>query len=232
MLKPERPIILLHVPKAGGTTVRHHLNAWFPDAKHIQFTAPEAWDQMSDDEIAEHDVFTGHIGFRFVPRVPNAILVTFLRDPFERALSQFYYHKHNLRTCREDVVTFDTYLHSTLSGFREVLENGIVWQFAWDQYLRYRDTKRFPDDETLYHAAIENIRSVHFVGFQETMDSDLCQLARLLGVDSRVAILPRANKTIDKPQNPAISEEERAYIESISNLDIRFVAEVRRMYRQ
>lgn len=229
MRTPNRPLILLHVPKAAGSTVREHLKVWFPDAKHIQFTAPEFWDKMSDDEIAGYDILTGHIGFRFVERVPNAILITFLREPLARAVSQYYYHRNNLGTFKEDKVTFGDYLRSNISGFREVLDNGIVWQFAWDQYLRCRDTGRFSDADTLYRTAIENIQKVHFVGFQETMEADLYRLADFLGCGKNATFIPPQNATIAKPLAPDVSEKDKAYFEQIARLDVHFFEEVRGM---
>jgi hypothetical protein len=231
MTRPPRPIVFLHVPKTGGTTVRHQLKAWFPGASHVQFEGPEAWDGMTDREIREYDLFTGHIGFRFVRRVPGALLVTFLRDPFERALSQFYYHKHDVGTFGDQAVRFGDYLRSEIRDFREVLDNGIVWQFAWDQYLPFRDRARFADPDSLYRAAIANTADVDFVGFQETLDADLARLGRLLGCDDRRARVAPANRTTDKPVDIEVSTADRALFSRMASLDERFVAEVRQARR-
>lgn len=226
-----RPIVFLHVPKAGGTTVREQLGAWFPEARHIQLTSPDMWDEMTDTDIARYDVFTGHIGFRFVSRVPNAFLITFLRDPLERAISQFYYHKYNLKTFGDEDVSFKDYLDSDLSGFRAVLDNGIAWQFAWDQYPSHRDMAAFPNDGALYQAALRNIQKCHFIGFQETLDSDLAYLGQLLGVRAEHIKLFRANVSMQKPPRPVLDVADRAAILNRSRLDIQFVDAVRSRLR-
>ena len=227
----ERPIVFLHVPKAGGTTVREQLKAWFPDARHIQFESPQAWDSMSDEELADYHIFTGHIGFRFVERIENPLLLSFLRDPLERAVSQYFYHRNNLRVVRDKLDTFEDYLSSNIAGFREVLDNGIVWQFAWDQYLSFRKQAQFRDDEELYQAALKNLHKVDFLGFQESMDEDLRSLASFLGCGDDANIVSPKNVTSDKPGEFLISDCDRRSFEHRARLNIRFVEEAHHMIR-
>jgi hypothetical protein len=226
-----RPIVFMHVPKAGGTTVREQLRAWLPNATHVQFTSAQMCDEMSDEELAGTDVLTGHIGFRFLERVPDALTITFLRDPWERAVSQYYYHKYNLGTFKDRPVTFSDYLRSDVSGFRAVLDNGIVWQFAWDQYPCHRDRQRFADDDALLQAALRNIQCVDFIGLQERLDDDLRLLGGFLGVDPATPIQAPANVTSAKPMTGRITEADRAVFERRAALDIRFMAEVRVLLR-
>ena len=226
------PIVFMHIPKAGGTTVREQLRAWLPAARHVQFTSAHACDEISDEELARTDVLTGHIGFRFLRRVPDARIVTFLRDPFERVRSQYYYHKHNLRTFQGRPLSFSEYLRSDVPGFRAVLAHGIVWQFAWDHYSCHRDVQRFPHARGLLQAAYRNIRRVDFIGFQEELDADLRSLGMYLGVEDRRPVVPAANVTREKPRSVEISEADREVFERRAALDIAFVAEVKMLVQQ
>jgi hypothetical protein len=225
-----RPIVFMHVPKAGGTTVREELRCWFPQAQHVQFTSPQMCDELSDQDLSRIEVFTGHIGFRFLQRVPTAIVVTFLRDPLERAVSQYWYHRHNLNTFRGRQLSFAEYLRSDISGFRAVLDNGIVWQFAWDQHPAFRDEVRFSDDDCLFKEASANIQSVDFIGFQESLDQDIELLREYLGVVTpRHPARRRANVTLNKPDRMRLTDADVAVFQQRAGLDIRFLEEARRL---
>ena len=92
-LEPEDLIFFLHVPKAGGTTLRYWLDTKF----HPRVTCPAyTWQDFVDgSDVADYRWVRGHffykeVGLRFPPPRLDLIL---LRQPVERVLSA-YWHAH------------------------------------------------------------------------------------------------------------------------------------------
>lgn len=77
----EEPLVFIHVPKTGGVTVFALLANEYPN------------DRLGIDFVSTHDCL-----FNFKKQYPNHChLITFLRDPVERVLSEYHYliKKHN-----------------------------------------------------------------------------------------------------------------------------------------
>lgn len=92
-LEAGAPLVYVHMPKAAGTTLRHILQ---------QRVAPEGvcpaelQDQLADlspADLQRYRLFAGHYFYRAMQRLlgPRAVYVTLLRDPIERALSNYAY---------------------------------------------------------------------------------------------------------------------------------------------
>lgn len=92
---PHRPLISLHVPKTAGTSLRRVLETWFPHGRlllHYRSEGiPPQRHQLSGG-VCVHGHFNGarNIGaWQYYPEVRQ--FITFLRDPFDRFLSQWHY---------------------------------------------------------------------------------------------------------------------------------------------
>ncbi len=93
--KSTHRLVFLHVPRTGGTTLHHHFSAHFaPDE-----ICPERFSRLgryTESELAQWRFFSGHFNLDEIKRIPPPIfLVTVLRDPIERLLSNYYFWKRH-----------------------------------------------------------------------------------------------------------------------------------------
>ena len=99
---PSHPLIFIHIPKAAGISVKEVFKIWFPDRLY-----PHYFDEVSDTLPPKYDLTTlhsharpaavyGHFnsqrGFGVAHYYPDVRqFITILRDPFELAISTYYY---------------------------------------------------------------------------------------------------------------------------------------------
>jgi hypothetical protein len=88
----DRPLIFIHIPKTAGVSVRNLLATQFA-TDEILWLKTETDLPDGDEEFGRFRFITGHFPYEMiVPRclVPPRV-VTFLRDPIDRAVSNFFY---------------------------------------------------------------------------------------------------------------------------------------------
>jgi hypothetical protein len=95
MNKAAPRLVFLHVPRTGGTTLHHHLSAHFaPDE-----ICPERFsrlNQYSPEQLEKWRFFSGHFNADEIRRIPGPLfVVTILRNPIERLLSNYYFWKRH-----------------------------------------------------------------------------------------------------------------------------------------
>lgn len=109
---PGRPLISIHIPKCGGTSVAAALAAWFGAGFHAHYL-DEATRQLPPrwplgPGMCVHGHFNARRGFGVRDYYPEADqLVTFLRDPFEMHLSLYFYLKQYRASYRRDGRPYD-----------------------------------------------------------------------------------------------------------------------------
>jgi hypothetical protein len=92
-MKHKRPsIYFLHIPKTAGSSLSGIIRSAYPQKLAMPaYLIPQLL-KLNREEINKFQCFTGHFGtglFSLLDR--NIPCVTMLRDPFERAVSFFYY---------------------------------------------------------------------------------------------------------------------------------------------
>jgi hypothetical protein len=143
---PTDPLIAIHIPKTGGTSVRNLFNEWFGSgflshykSKH---SAPKRHDLSSIRESSIPIVIYGHFNqlrnfgiAQYYPEVNQ--FITMIRDPFERAISRYFYNSLHGK-CNKKIE--DTLMDSnpelsalchfpemiTLENYKDVIESSFV----------------------------------------------------------------------------------------------------------
>jgi len=98
------PLIVIHIPKAAGTSVKEIFKRWYMDSfyehyyNEVRAKMPRKLDLVSLQSKKKPILIYGHFnqtrGFGIEEYYPNVKqFVTILRDPFERMVSSYFYKK-------------------------------------------------------------------------------------------------------------------------------------------
>jgi hypothetical protein len=96
------PLIVIHIPKTGGTSVKAVFEEWFAENLHEHYfdrqrdLMPRKYDLRPMHEVAPPPVVYGHFnrdrGFGVEDYYPDAKqFIAFVRDPFEQIVSGYFH---------------------------------------------------------------------------------------------------------------------------------------------
>jgi chemotaxis protein histidine kinase CheA len=87
-----KPFYFFHIPKTAGTSLRFWLLELFAQHEYLECFFLEDLEKIAPEKLAQHRFFSGHLGFSLcqaLPKQPD--IVTWLREPIEREISQYNY---------------------------------------------------------------------------------------------------------------------------------------------
>lgn len=97
-LKDGTQLLFHHIPKTAGSTMRGILETLVNPEQVCPAETVQELDSIPEDELKQYRVFAGHFSYGVINKVlPNAIWITFLREPNERVISQYHNHLNNDR---------------------------------------------------------------------------------------------------------------------------------------
>jgi hypothetical protein len=185
-------LISVHVPKCAGTSFRHVLHAIYGNAIWYNYGTIFSREQARAELVpAGTKIIHGHfIADSFDAIIPDRRLLTWVRHPVERLVSN-YYHCMRAPDMRDDCCRA---LHERKLSLRE---------FADLDWMRNMTTRYF---------AGKPVADFHFVGIAEQFEESMQHFSSLLGFRT-VMNLPRENINPDrKCDRYSLSAEDRAYI--------------------
>jgi hypothetical protein len=158
-------------------------------------------------------LLAGHMPFGFASHFPGASeYFTFLRDPVERAVSDYYF-------CRRDPANeaHAAAMKLSLIEFAEAnysfVGNGLV---RWLSNAAYRAS--FPSEEKMFAAALKNLEQISFVGTTEEFDLSVERLCQRFGLRRYSAVAVHKNKFT--PEDQRLSLDERRILERYNARDM------------
>ena len=207
-----RPLYFFHVPKTGGTTLQHLLQAHYPPAQTCPAQDEPGLSAISDDELRRYKLFMGHF-WSLQQRLRQPLtMITWLRDPVARAVSMY---KHILRDANHRLHE----LSRREDGFTEMLGHPALKNSQVRHLARMQDDYRAQmSDEECLALAQQSLQQCLFIGFTEQYSASTRALFGLL--EWRVAAdIPELNTASEHSAGVEVSEGKRAQLEAANAQD-------------
>lgn len=213
--------VFVHLPKTGGTTLHAALRrAVGKDAVSPNFIASKLSDQDAV-ELDKYTVISGHISIIDVRRYfPDRKILTILREPLDRCVS-WYYFARAMRPAigaATDVFVAQTY------GIEEFFNQDLhlIYRNIFNRQVRQLGNHVLNFDLS-YAEALENakqtLRSAAWVGRQETLDTDIADLATIVP-NAESAYLQIENRTEGRKGMNELSSNVINRISSLNEYDV------------
>lgn len=241
------PILWMHIPKTGGTSLACYLKMQFPhEAWAHYWSKPNPRANLAVD-VANKQCIFGHLPFGFHRWLTSHSFTyaTVLRNPMERVLSHYYYHKYNVADPWHHVT-----LNRTLIEWVKISDfaNNFQTQFlagcgAWWNYYDYPMTMLPPRSrrngylqprnlnvsEDIFALAVTNLEKYFgFIGLQGRYEETLVLMESSLGISDPLRSRWRWDAAEDLRCSHQKENSFRPSIESLTAEEI----EIIRQYNQ
>jgi hypothetical protein len=181
------PLFFLHIPKTAGTTLNSILDANFAPGSILDIYTEEqhqAVQGMTYNRLAEYDLVRGHIFVQDYDEILDGPvpmrMFTFLRDPVERVISEFFFLKrwpksHLYKYLNENKVTLIDYVTSDIGVLRRRGSNNMTNSLS--------GTKGRSIGERFEMAWRHLAKRFVFFGLLERFDESLLMLGKTVGLN-------------------------------------------------
>lgn len=216
-----KPLIFIHVPKSAGSSVKTVFRKWFgPNLlsnyfNETQEKLPQRVDlgrlHTLNRPVAVYGHFNADRGFGVQDLYPQVTqFVTILRDPFETAISNYYY------ILRNDIPIPKRSLHYTATSLEEFLAD-----------YQPNILNHFPRTITMenYKAVIEEFFIE--IGITESLSESVSRIARKLGFEFDPEQLPMRNAS---PRDKQSANELRESFEEKNPLEFAVYNHAKRLF--
>ena len=205
-------LISIHIPKTAGVSFEHTLKSVYrKDVLRLDIRKPHKPKKLPKKIRAIHGHFRYHEIVDFYNLEKNIPIITWLRDPVERVISNYFYLQKVFRELIEK--------EGKKGLFR--LEKTLI-EFARDDRLRNRMSKFLDGIQ---------VSELLFVGIVEHISEDLSDMARLLNWRS----YEEFHHNTSKEQRRPVSEDMKVEIRGLNEKDVALYEEalhLRRLRRE
>lgn len=208
-------IISIHIPKTAGTSFRLLLQSMLGETNVLRVDYPLLKQRLrvngerSQERALDAPVIHGHFNFKALSKeveLPSgAKLITWLRDPVERVISNYYYLKERL----EDELKEEGKGLNILSKMMRSMEEYAAQDINRNIQSRFLEGLDLDD--------------FFFIGLTECFKEDCEQLCQMLKWPHPP--IPEVNKTASKRR---VSESVRSFIRSNNERDVELYERVKR----
>ncbi|KAN0003105.1 hypothetical protein ACTFIZ_009275 [Dictyostelium cf. discoideum] len=219
------PYIFIHLPKVGGTSMQYHFKKQFNQDSIQQWTFPNSKEIINVQNAKS--VILGHFGYglHYVLKEDSQKTynyLTMLRDPVDRVISHYFYHKSTTFDQEHMVArnnTFDQWLEVSPRGTNEMTR----------QLSGIFETEEFTPTNETFNMALYHLRSMKFVGITERFEETLALLKFYIGLDNS-DVSNKKNVAQTKPSG--VSPEIIEKIKEKNWMDILLYEEALKMFER
>ncbi|HEY3638480.1 MAG TPA: Wzt carbohydrate-binding domain-containing protein [Rhizomicrobium sp.] len=236
-----RKFLFDHLPKTGGTAWRTVLEEIFGRENvtpHLEGRS-EVW---AIQRYASYQMISGH----FLSLLPTDAAtggrthLTILRDPVDRAISEYFYWRHHAHEGVADRLGEWAQRYDICDFFkaREDSNETAATNFC-TKHFASRITRDFVDKDKLLPMAIQSLRKYEFVGIHEFLHDSIDMFCWQFGFPA-VQRIPRVNVTETRVRLADMDRRTVQLLSEMNDLDIQlykqalsdFETKKRRMFRE
>jgi len=176
----------VHVPKTAGICFKINLQKFYEESRSLHVYLPE---HLEGKSIDDYDLVTGHIQPMKDDLSDDRLLVTWLRNPVDRLVSQYFYFNH-YNTSNSDSESNQQY-HSTvdISRFYEKIE----------EHTSKEENRNIIYKDYFYYLDIDDF---DFIGVYEDFHNDQnLFFQKFFGQSIDFQFLTNINTMIDKSRS-------------------------------
>ena len=221
-----RPLVFVHVPKTAGTTFhqvlkREYVNRYFINAFNVDESLRK-FKSLSEFERQSIELVQGHSALYFVEYLTNPVLITFLRNPIDLVVSNFYYIK------RAPWNGYHKYVNE-MSSIMEFVEFTKEKKFdnLQTRHLSKVDLKNSNEIdrskhriEVLYNIAVYNLKQFDFVFTIDEFDKALLTLRKSLDW-KKIPVYTKQNKTKKRVNIKELDDQTKKVIADLNSYDLK-----------
>jgi hypothetical protein len=217
-------LIFLHIPKSGGSTFHTVLGKRYNSYETHNVLGSRAGDSeisefinMKQDQKSKITLLKGHMPFGLHKHLSDRFeYITFLRNPVERVISQYFYIKKNKNNPKHKEV------HMGGMNIQEFVTSGIVTGMN-NGHCRFLtgdiDRLKYSDTSNLLEDTLTNIEKYFLlVGITERFDESILVLSHLLGWE-KLPFYIKKNVSKNRQAVRDFSQEDISKIEIFNRLD-------------
>lgn len=213
------PLFFLHLSRTGGTSLMHYLDSKFAPAAVCPAHEMFQFERLADEnKLSGYDLYRGHFGIDFPPRVdPAGTVITFLRRPIPRLFSGWRHLRAHAVPFKGESGSVVGVMQATAEaahrlGFEDFCYNMMRWRGpaffnASTDILgsgRGRHLLQAPPfwatAEHMLAVAKQTIDRLAFVGFHETFAQSVAGLQRQFGWEAEDVLHVNTAPPAEMPQ--------------------------------
>ncbi|MDR0534004.1 MAG: sulfotransferase family protein [Verrucomicrobiales bacterium] len=186
-----KKIFFFHIPKTAGTSVTVAMMQRFPHERICPYAHREELEANDISKLKQWDFFRGHLPLSICRQIPRLFVFTFLRNPVERALSEYHYvtaqrqeieeeiqEKKCTNWCVRPMRVYEQINFKEAVGKRpDYIMERLNFQTGWLAGKGEAWIDRDKENMNTLRIALANMKKIDFVGLVEHMDISLILLS-------------------------------------------------------
>ncbi len=212
---------LIHIPKSAGMSLQALVRRRYKKKNELRLIYTQ---KENDEGFDDHDdlkIVMGHYRFGFHKYNPRPYKYhTFLRNPLDHILSHYYYiqdHPEKFEFLESEELSLMEFAQSPYGNNLQT------------RFISGIDSIKGKERECLYVAKCNLVKKFETIGLTEEFDRSILLLAKNLNWP--IAYYTFENKGKAKVKRKALTQKEKANLESLLKYDIELYAFAKELYR-
>ncbi|EGG21377.1 hypothetical protein DFA_01258 [Cavenderia fasciculata] len=219
------PYLFLHIPKTGGNSIHSLFQHTFKSHATQHWTSPDYGESYT--KIIGKKSIVGHFNYGLHFYLQEAGInqhsyLTLLRDPVDRVISHYYYHRE-----RKEDEGHALAINSTIEEWTDTPRGQNEQTRVLSGITSY--TEDFPSMES-FRMALSHLRKMKFVGLTERYEETAILMKYYCGLNS--VSITQANKRKDRTMDSKVSQDVRMLIKEKNWMDVYLYEEAVKMFER